>query len=63
MRQGPLPSSLRAAATLSWPSTRSRLITLDCKVAITQGPVPVRIWEASSPQVTSLTQCSAFSIR
>jgi len=30
--------------------------------AMTRGPLPVRIWEASSPKVTSRTQCTRFSM-
>ena len=47
---------------LSHPASRSRLITVLRKVAMTRGAFPVRTCERSSSKVTSRTQCSWFSI-
>jgi hypothetical protein len=47
---------------LAWPARRRMLMTGFLSVAMTCGPVPARAVEASSPKVTSRTQCSWFSI-
>ena len=50
------------AATLGAPTRRARLIARSGSAAIIAGPVAVRRHEASSPKVTSRTQCSSYSI-
>ena len=52
----------QAAAMLVWPPRRWRLRAKLRRVAMTAGPLPVRIWEWSSAKVTSRIQCSLFSI-
>jgi hypothetical protein len=43
-------------AILSAPIARLR------RVAMTRGALPTRIWDRSSSKVTSLTQCTRFSM-
>jgi hypothetical protein len=50
-----------AFAMLVCPVRRSRLIARLRMLAMMRGPAPVAICEASSPMVTSRTQCSLFS--
>src|SRR3954447_11644504 len=47
---------------LVWPASRLTVIAVLRSRAMFCGPAPVRIWEWSSPNVTSRTQCSTFSI-
>src|SRR5664279_193061 len=44
------------------PARRCRLMARFRSVAITCGPLPVRIWDKSSPNVTSRTQCRRTSM-
>ena len=44
------------------PAMRCRLMARFRRVAITCGPLPVRTWLRSSPNVTSLTQCRRTSM-
>ena len=44
------------------PARRRRLMARLRRVAMTRGPLPVRIWERSSSKVTSRTQCRRFSM-
>ena len=52
----------QALAILVAPLGRWRLTAVLRRVAMTAGPLPVRIWDRSSPKVTSRIQCST-SIR
>src|SRR5665213_2522198 len=56
------PIARMPAAMLVWPPMRSAPIARLRSVAMTRGALPTRIWERSSPKVTSRTQWMRFSM-
>jgi len=63
MRAGPAHPACRSAGAMSGaPASRKSEMARLRTVAMTWGPAPRRIWERSSSNVTSRTQCSRFSM-
>ena len=46
----------------AWPVSRRMVMARLRRLAMTRGPFRVRIWEESSPRVTSRTQCRLSSM-